>query len=92
MKGVEGDEVFGLGKGVEGVYGNLFKMVVLFGRGREGRLERMWKEVMGVVEDWLFFWFMFVEEDRDEMGDRRDVLLVGEVRMNGDEVEMVLKV
>ncbi|KAK4654496.1 hypothetical protein QC762_403320 [Podospora pseudocomata] len=92
VKGAEGDEVFGLGKGAEGVYGNLLKTAALLGRGREGRLERMWKEAMGVAEDWLLFRPMLAEEDRDEMGDRRDVLLVGEARMNGDEVETAPKV
>ncbi|KAK0668438.1 glycoside hydrolase [Cercophora samala] len=87
--GKGGKEVYSLGKGGGGVYGNLPKMAALLGRGRPGRFEGMWKAAMGVVEEWLLFRPMLGDEDRDEVGDRRDILLVGDVRVKGDKAEQV---
>ncbi|KAK4172417.1 endoplasmic reticulum mannosyl-oligosaccharide 1,2-alpha-mannosidase [Triangularia setosa] len=83
------DGVFSLGALADSLYEYLPKMAGLLGRGRPGRFERMWKGAMGVVEDYMIFRPMLGEEDVDGMGEKRDVLFVGDARVHGDKVERV---
>ncbi|KAK0744344.1 glycoside hydrolase [Apiosordaria backusii] len=70
----DADGVFSLGALADSLYEYLPKMAALLGRRRPGRLERMWKEAMGVVEGNLIFKPMLGEEDLDEMGEQWDIL------------------